>query len=101
MRNVKCKNKNVLEVLKSSKYISLFEPRQSKKKIIEPPKHLYMPEITNPVCVYCLLSLPSLILLVLNTGYLGKLWEQVLQKKKEKKKKEEKYAREVCFQFVF
>ena len=29
IRNVKCKNKNVLEVLKSSKYISLFEPRQS------------------------------------------------------------------------
>ena len=31
VRNVKCKNKNVLEVLKSSKYISLFEPRQSIK----------------------------------------------------------------------
>ena len=29
IRNVKCKNKNVLEVLKSLKYISLFEPRQS------------------------------------------------------------------------
>ena len=26
--NLKCKNKDVLEVLKSSKYISLFEPRQ-------------------------------------------------------------------------
>ena len=31
IRNLKCKNKNVLEVLKSSKYISLFEPRQSIK----------------------------------------------------------------------
>ena len=31
IRNVKCKNKNFLEVLKSSKYISLFEPRQSAK----------------------------------------------------------------------
>ena len=31
VRNVKCKNKNVLEVLKSSKYISLFEPLQSIK----------------------------------------------------------------------
>ena len=30
-KNVKCKNKNVLGVLKSSKYISLFEPRQSVK----------------------------------------------------------------------
>ena len=40
-------------------------------------------------------------MLALNTGYLGKFWEQVLQKKKQKKKKEEKYAREVCFQFVF
>ena len=31
IRNVKCENKNVLEVLKSLKYISLFEPRQSTK----------------------------------------------------------------------
>ena len=31
IRNVKRKNKNVLEVLKSSIYISLFEPRQSIK----------------------------------------------------------------------
>ena len=30
-KNVKCKNKNVLDVLKSSKYISLFEPRQAIK----------------------------------------------------------------------
>ena len=30
IRNVKCKNKNVPEVLKSSKHISLFESRQSK-----------------------------------------------------------------------
>ena len=29
IRNVKCKNKNVPEVLKSSKHISLFESRQS------------------------------------------------------------------------
>ena len=35
IRNVKGKNKNenVLGVLKSSKYISLFEPRQSKSEI--------------------------------------------------------------------
>ena len=31
IRNVKCKNNNVIEVLKSSKYISPFEPRQSTK----------------------------------------------------------------------
>ena len=33
IRNVKC-IKNVLEVLKSSKYISLFEPRQSEKELV-------------------------------------------------------------------
>ena len=38
MRNVKCKNKNVLEVLKSSKYISLFEPCQSIKFLLTDEK---------------------------------------------------------------
>ena len=57
MRNVKCKNKNVLEVLKSSKYISLFEPRQSKKKnnrTTETPVHARNHQS-------CLRLLPALI----------------------------------------
>ena len=52
-KNVKCKNKNVLEVLKSSKYIALFEPRQSikysckmclvcKRNCLEDEKHFFI-----------------------------------------------------------
>ena len=41
IRNVKCKNKNVLGVLKSSKYISLFEPRSALSVLAPRPKATY------------------------------------------------------------
>ena len=49
----KCKNKNVLEVLKSSKHIALFEPRQSIK--FSRKAHMVSPWFWSKICIFFIL----------------------------------------------